>query len=255
MTVISPLRHTTILLISAKPDRELELSTALAAQGCVAYAVEPGARLQSGQRYDAALLCVQPNCRWSASLIAELQSSERACASLVLLARGGPTVISSWFRSGATDCLVRPVSTHELLESLALTVECTRRMRARFSLARTRVLGTPGMSSNAAMIARVFEPAEREGDIDITGDLRIERLVQRLSLERRLTPREHQVLYWLLLGYRNVDIASALQVALRTVKYHVSNLLTKLELDSRHDLSRLLAHEFSRPEVVDLSQR
>jgi two-component system NarL family response regulator len=49
----------------------------------------------------------------------------------------------------------------------------------------------------------------------------------------QLSPREHDVLHLLAEGYSNRDIAVALNVAHKTVKNHVSNILSKLQSTSR----------------------
>src|SRR5690606_30930431 len=87
-------------------------------------------------------------------------------------------------------------------------------------------------------------PAPAPAPADNPEHAKIEAVVDRVSGDRGLTRRERQVLYWLLLGHRYVDIASVLGVAPRTAKFHAANLLQKLELDSRYDLARLLAEEF-----------
>jgi DNA-binding NarL/FixJ family response regulator len=48
-----------------------------------------------------------------------------------------------------------------------------------------------------------------------------------------LTPREQEVLHWLAQGASNQEIAKELVIQLSTVKKHVSNLLTKLGVESR----------------------
>lgn len=48
-----------------------------------------------------------------------------------------------------------------------------------------------------------------------------------------LTPREQQVLALLATGQRNVDIAKVLGVSIRTVEFHVRNVLGKLGAHSR----------------------
>jgi DNA-binding NarL/FixJ family response regulator len=49
----------------------------------------------------------------------------------------------------------------------------------------------------------------------------------------QLSPREREVLHLLAEGYANRDIAVALNVAHKTVKNHVSNILSKLQTTSR----------------------
>jgi DNA-binding NarL/FixJ family response regulator len=48
-----------------------------------------------------------------------------------------------------------------------------------------------------------------------------------------LTPREHEVLDLLAEGLRNQDIAGRLSIAEKTVKHHISSILSKLQLNHR----------------------
>ena len=48
-----------------------------------------------------------------------------------------------------------------------------------------------------------------------------------------LTPREHEVLRLLTEGLTDREIGEVLFISTRTVNYHVTNLLTKLDFDSR----------------------
>jgi DNA-binding NarL/FixJ family response regulator len=53
-----------------------------------------------------------------------------------------------------------------------------------------------------------------------------------------LTPREREVLQLIARGYRYKEIASRLHLSIKTVEGHVSSVLRKLQLTSRHELSR-----------------
>ncbi len=64
---------------------------------------------------------------------------------------------------------------------------------------------------------------------------RIDALCERASV----TLRERAVLDRTLLGWSQKDIAQALAISVRTVKYHEANLHAKLGADSRLDLMRL----------------
>jgi DNA-binding NarL/FixJ family response regulator len=54
-----------------------------------------------------------------------------------------------------------------------------------------------------------------------------------------LTAREAQVLQLLMRRLTNKDISSSLRISERTVKFHVSNILGKLQLQDRHAVSPL----------------
>ncbi len=54
----------------------------------------------------------------------------------------------------------------------------------------------------------------------------------------RLTPREREVLRLIARGYLYKEIARQLQISTKTVEAHVGAVLRKLQLSSRHELSR-----------------
>jgi DNA-binding NarL/FixJ family response regulator len=54
----------------------------------------------------------------------------------------------------------------------------------------------------------------------------------------QLTAREREVLQLIARGYRYKEIAARLNLSIKTVEAHVSSVLRKLQLSSRHELSR-----------------
>ncbi len=54
----------------------------------------------------------------------------------------------------------------------------------------------------------------------------------------QLTPREREVLRHIARGYMYKEIAHSLGISVKTVEAHVSAVLRKLQLSSRHELSR-----------------
>ena len=56
-----------------------------------------------------------------------------------------------------------------------------------------------------------------------------------------LTPREREVLRLIARGYRYKEIAATLHLSVKTVESHVSSVLRKLQLSSRHELTRWAA--------------
>ena len=57
----------------------------------------------------------------------------------------------------------------------------------------------------------------------------------------QLTPREREVLQLIARGYMYKEIAHDLSISVKTVEAHVSSVLRKLQLSSRHELSRWAA--------------
>lgn len=51
-----------------------------------------------------------------------------------------------------------------------------------------------------------------------------------------LTVREKEIVRFIVLGYANKEIADKLLISVKTVKNHKSNIMQKLELDSKHQL-------------------
>jgi DNA-binding NarL/FixJ family response regulator len=58
----------------------------------------------------------------------------------------------------------------------------------------------------------------------------------------QLTPREREVLRHIARGYMYKEIAAQLGISAKTVEAHVSAVLRKLQLSSRHELSRWAVH-------------
>jgi NarL family two-component system response regulator LiaR len=100
-------------------------------------------------------------------------------------------------KAGATGYLVKNVSAEELVTAI-----------------RRAVSGQPSLSPEAAqvLIKRVNEPAGPGFDI---------------------TEREREILALMIEGLSNADIAARLIVSQSTVKFHVSNVLSKLGASSR----------------------
>ena len=54
----------------------------------------------------------------------------------------------------------------------------------------------------------------------------------------QLTPREREVLRLIARGYAYKEVARDLGISVKTVETHVSSVLRKLQLSSRHQLAR-----------------
>ena len=78
----------------------------------------------------------------------------------------------------------------------------------------------------AGFVLDAFADGERVGDAEL--DV--------------LTAREREVLQLIARGYRYKEIAARLHLSVKTVEAHVSSVLRKLQLSSRHELTRW-AHE------------
>jgi Response regulator containing a CheY-like receiver domain and an HTH DNA-binding domain len=73
-------------------------------------------------------------------------------------------------------------------------------------------------------------------------DPRVASRLAALSTAPRLSPRERDVLRLLVAGKSNKEIAAALQLAERTVKFHVTSIFNKLGAENRAQ-AVTIAHE------------
>jgi DNA-binding NarL/FixJ family response regulator len=231
-----------VLVVSDDHHAERRLIELLADQGCVIRCAGPKQSLDLEISCDIGVIAVHRLHGWTSGVVSALRESRSVCATLTLLSVGGPDEITQSLRDGAVDCLVDPASTEVLLEGLSNTLACTYTWRRRVADA------TASQRSHTTLIAaarhRAFEPM-REMPSDIEAGQSIDMVVDRLANQGQLTSREREVLYWLLQGHRYDDIATVLGVTARTAKFHAANLLRKLDLDSRHDLTRIVTQRFS----------
>lgn len=63
----------------------------------------------------------------------------------------------------------------------------------------------------------------------------------------QLSPRQQQILQSVICNRENKEIASKLNITVRTVKFHVSTLLSKFGVDNRADLARRAASMMHSP--------
>lgn len=88
----------------------------------------------------------------------------------------------------------------------------------------------------------VLVPAERVLANRLT--LRAKRLLEEgraMQTPSELSPRQKEVLHSVVCNRANKEIASKLNITVRTVKFHISNLLSKFGVQTRADLARRAA--------------
>jgi len=113
-------------------------------------------------------------------------------------------------RAGARGYVTKTISGEELAEAIDRVAEGDAVFSPRL----------------AGFVLDAFRAGER-----VHGDAELE----------ELTPREREVLQLIARGYRYKEIAARLHLSVKTVESHVSNVLRKLQLSSRHELTRWAA--------------
>ena len=106
-------------------------------------------------------------------------------------------MVEGALKAGAMSYLLKTVSASELIDAI-----------------RGAVAGKPSLSPEAAQVL-------------------VQGLKQDKSKQYDLTGREHEILALMVEGLPNQEIAERLVVSQSTVKFHVSNILSKLEVNTR----------------------
>lgn len=115
--------------------------------------------------------------------------------------------VISVIRAGARGYVTKTISGDELTQAIV-------RVAAGDAVFSPRLAG---------FVLDAFRAGER-----IAGDVEL----------NELTPREREVLQLIARGYMYKEIAARLHLSVKTVESHVSNVLRKLQLSTRHELTR-----------------
>lgn len=129
-----------------------------------------------------------------------------APAFLALSVSDAPEDVVPMVRAGARGYVTKTIDTAALLTA----IEQVRQGDAYFS---------PRLAAFVLQAFTAPEPTKQDSELE------------------QLTPREREVLHHIARGYAYKRIALRLEVSPRTVETHVSSVLRKLQLSSRHELS------------------
>ena len=126
----------------------------------------------------------------------QIQARTPSCAVLMLTSNVQPQQIQAAIRAGAVGYVLKATRAQELIDAI----------------------------QRAARGQRVLDP--------IAADALLSGLAHQDELNE-LTPREHEVLRLLAQGVNNAQIANALTISEATVRTHIANVLSKLNLRDR----------------------
>lgn len=180
--------------------------------------------------FNAAIVDIRRADRTSFSFIERLRQDPWPCAVVVLVGREAAVHVPAAIRSGAEVILSADPSAGALHKAITQAIRKTRQWR--------QWLQGITPSGGDAFHGRLGATDAPSGfgspsAMAISDGLKV--LVDRANLSKR----ETQVLRQVILGGSNPKIAAQLQITVRTVKFHVHNLMAKLRAESRGDLLRI----------------
>jgi DNA-binding NarL/FixJ family response regulator len=140
-------------------------------------------------------------------VISEIGRTHPDVRFLALSVSDAPEDVIATIRAGARGYVTKTISGEELTAAIE-------RVAAGDAVFSPRLAG---------FVLDAFRAGERVG-----GDVELD----------ELTPREREVLQLIARGYMYKEIASRLSLSVKTVESHVSSVLRKLQLSTRHELSR-----------------
>ena len=147
------------------------------------------------------------------AVITEVKKEHPEIKFLALSASDAPEDVIAVIRAGARGYVTKTISGDELVDAI-------RRIAAGDSVFSPRLAGfvLDAFASQAAPAGIALPPPDPELD--------------------QLTPREREVLRLIARGYTYKEIAGELFISIKTVETHVSSVLRKLQLSTRHQLTR-----------------
>ncbi|HEX4833773.1 MAG TPA: response regulator transcription factor [Trebonia sp.] len=179
--------------------------------------VAPAIEVISEVQPDVVLLDVHLPGGGGASVVTAVRERFPDVRFLALSASDAPEDVIGVIRAGARGYVTKTIATSELLDAI-------RRVASGDAVFSHRLAGfvldafaasADGSEAGAAALKPSFDP-----ELD------------------QLTAREREVLRLIAQGYTYKEIARELYISVKTVETHVSSVLRKLQLSSRHQLTR-----------------
>ena len=175
--------------------------------------VQPAIDLITSVQPDVVLLDVHLPGGGGQAVVQAVKAAHPDVRFLALSASDAPEDVIAVIRAGARGYVTKTISTAELADAI-------RRVAAGDAVFSHRLAGfvLDAFAASAADVKPSFDP-----ELD------------------QLTSREREVLRLIAQGYTYKEIARELYISVKTVESHVSSVLRKLQLSSRHQLTRWAA--------------
>jgi DNA-binding NarL/FixJ family response regulator len=177
--------------------------------------VEPAIALIAESLPDVVLLDVHLPGGGGQAVVTAIKAAHPQVRFLALSASDAPEDVIAVIRAGARGYVTKTISGPEL-------VDAVRRVAAGDAVFSPRLAG---------FVLDAFSAIPATGDGRPSFDPELD----------QLTPREREVLRLIARGYTYREIARELYISVKTVESHVSSVLRKLQLSTRHQLTRWAA--------------
>jgi DNA-binding NarL/FixJ family response regulator len=193
--------------------------------------VQPAIELITSLRPDVVLLDVHLPGGGGQAVIQAVKASHPEVRFLALSASDAPEDVIAVIRAGARGYETKTISTAELADAV-------RRVAAGDAVFSHRLAGFV----LDAFAATAAESSGLSGTSGASGASGASGLTPSFDPELdQLTAREREVLRLIAQGYTYKEIARELYISVKTVESHVSSVLRKLQLSTRHQLTRWAA--------------
>jgi len=174
--------------------------------------VQPAIELIASVVPDVVLLDVHLPGGGGQAVVQAIRAAHPSVRFLALSASDAPEDVIAVIRAGARGYVTKTISTAELADAI-------RRVAAGDAVFSHRLAG---------FVLDAFASSEGSADVKPSFDPELD----------QLTSREREVLRLIAQGYTYKEIARELYISVKTVESHVSSVLRKLQLSSRHQLTR-----------------
>ena len=142
-----------------------------------------------------------------ARVISEVLATHPDVRFLALSVSDAPEDVIATIRAGARGYVTKTIAPDELIEAIS-------------AVAAGDAVFSPRLAGFVLDAFATAAPPETDPELE------------------QLTPREREVLRLIARGYAYKEVARDLEISVKTVESHVSSVLRKLQLSSRHQLAR-----------------